>query len=65
MPWKPEDYKVGILVGIATFIALCLFIGIVWWAFSRGRADANREASMLPFDLPDELNDNKKEESDE
>ena len=52
------------LVGVVTFIAFCTFVGIVWWAFSRGRDQANREASMLPFDLPDELND-KKEKSDE
>lgn len=41
--------------GIATLIALLTFIGIVWWAFSRGRSKANRDASMLPFAQPDEV----------
>jgi len=44
----------GILNGIVTGIALITFIGIVWWAYSRGRAKANTDASMLPFALPDE-----------
>ncbi|WP_353146686.1 CcoQ/FixQ family Cbb3-type cytochrome c oxidase assembly chaperone [Pollutimonas bauzanensis] len=45
---------VAIINGIATVAALLTFLGIVWWAFSRGRADANQEASMLPFAVPDE-----------
>ncbi len=40
--------------GLATLLAMATFLGICWWAFSRGRADANREAAMLPFALPDE-----------
>ena len=44
----------SILNGIATLIALLTFIGIVWWAYSRGRSKANRDASMLPFAQPDE-----------
>lgn len=40
--------------GFATVIAMATFLGICWWAFSSGRAEANREASMLPFALPDE-----------
>lgn len=44
----------GILNGIVTLIALVTFIAIIFWAFSKGRAKANKEASMLPFDLPDE-----------
>ncbi|MGE4368604.1 MAG: cbb3-type cytochrome oxidase subunit 3 [Burkholderiaceae bacterium] len=45
---------VAILNAIATVVALMTFLGIVWWAFSRGRAQANDEAAMLPFELPDE-----------
>ncbi|WP_298053242.1 CcoQ/FixQ family Cbb3-type cytochrome c oxidase assembly chaperone [uncultured Paenalcaligenes sp.] len=45
---------VGILNGIATALALITFLGIVVWAWSRGRSKANHDASMLPFDLPDE-----------
>ena len=44
----------SIFNGIATLIALLTFIGIVWWAFSRSRSKANRDASMLPFAQPDE-----------
>ncbi|MFC3339329.1 cbb3-type cytochrome oxidase subunit 3 [Paracandidimonas soli] len=44
----------ALLNGIVTLIAMFTFGGIVWWAFSRGRVEANREASMLPFALPDE-----------
>lgn len=45
----------SIFNGIATLIALLTFIGIVWWAFSRGRSKANRDASLLPFAQPDEV----------
>jgi len=44
----------GWLNGIVTLLGMLFFIGIVWWAFSQGCAQANREAAMLPFDLPDE-----------
>src|SRR3546814_11462516 len=52
--WPRGDASMGILNGIVTFIALVTFIGIVWWAYSRGRSKANADASMLPFALPDE-----------
>lgn len=52
----------AVLNAIATLLAMITFLGIVWWAFSKGRADANREAAMLPFALPDEAVTNKKEE---
>ena len=44
----------AILNGIVTLMAMFTFVGIVWWAYSRGRVEANHEASMLPFALPDE-----------
>jgi len=44
----------GLLNGIVTLAGLAFFIGIVWWAFSKGRAEANEEAAHLPFALPDE-----------
>ncbi len=44
----------GVINGIVTLLALLTFIGIVVWAFSKGRAKANTEAAMLPFALPDE-----------
>lgn len=48
----------AILNAIATLLALLTFLGIIWWAFSRGRAQANNEAAMLPFALPDEGENN-------
>ena len=50
----------AVISGIATLLALVTFLGICWWAFSNGRRDANREAAMMPFALPDEhVNDKK------
>jgi len=45
---------IAVINGIATILVMLTFFGICWWAFSRGRAEANREAAMLPFALPDE-----------
>ena len=42
------------LNALATGLAMLTFFGIIWWAFSKGRQEANREASLLPFALPDE-----------
>lgn len=39
---------------IATVLAMIVFFGIVWWAFSPRRKKANDEAAHIPFDLPDE-----------
>ena len=51
----------AIVNGIATIVALLTFLGIVWWAFSRGREKANHDASLLPFSVPDESVIEKKE----
>ncbi len=45
----------ALISGIATLVALFAFLGIVWWAFSQGRAQDNHAASLLPFAVPDEL----------
>ncbi len=50
---------VGIINGIVTALALITFLGIVVWAWSKGRAKANYDASMLPFELPDEIENQK------
>ena len=42
------------LTAIATVLAMLTFFGIIWWAFSKGRQQANEEAANLPFVLPDE-----------
>ena len=36
--------------GISTVILLVIFIGFLFWAFSRKRNKAFSEAEMLPFD---------------
>ncbi len=55
----------SMLNGIATLVALLTFIGIVWWAYSRGRSKANRDASMLPFAQPDEAEQAAREQAEE
>ena len=45
---------VAVLNAISTVLAMVTFFGIIWWAFSKGRQQANHEAAMLPFALPDE-----------
>ncbi len=42
------------MISVATVASLVTFVGIVVWAWSGARADANRESAMLPFELPDE-----------
>ncbi|EGP42427.1 cytochrome c oxidase subunit [Achromobacter insuavis AXX-A] len=43
------------LSAIVTAVSMATFVGIVWWACSRGRQRANSESAMLPFALPDEF----------
>ncbi|OZI60741.1 cbb3-type cytochrome oxidase subunit 3 [Bordetella genomosp. 11] len=42
------------LTAIVTAISMATFLGIIAWAWSRGRQAANRDAALLPFALPDE-----------
>lgn len=50
------------LNAIATVLAMVTFFGIIWWAFSKGRKQANAESANLPFVLPDEgVNEQNKE----
>ncbi|MDN4015781.1 cbb3-type cytochrome oxidase subunit 3 [Zwartia panacis] len=51
------------LNAFSTVLAMLTFFGIIWWAFSKGRKQANEEAAMLPFVLPDEGAKQQKEES--
>jgi len=55
----------AILNAIGTVLAMIVFFGIVWWAFSAKRKQANDEAANLPFDLPDEGKLNQENKSDE
>ena len=38
------------LRGIHVLIIMAMFIGIIWWAYSARRKQANEEAAQLPFD---------------
>lgn len=49
----------AIFNAIMTVLAMLTFFGIVWWAWSAHRAEDNRKASMLPFNLPEEYQNNK------
>ncbi len=42
---------------IGTTLSMVVFFGIIWWAFSKKRKQANEDAANLPFDLPDEGSD--------
>ncbi|AWB33545.1 cbb3-type cytochrome oxidase subunit 3 [Orrella marina] len=55
----------AILNAIATILAMVLFFGIVWWAFSARRKKDNEQAANLPFDLPDEATQAKQTKDDE
>ncbi len=43
-----------------TIASMAAFLGIVWWAWSKGRSKANEEAANLPFSMPDEADLNRK-----
>jgi cytochrome c oxidase cbb3-type subunit 4 len=47
------------LSAISTVLGLVFFLGIVWWAWSAKRQQANQESAELPFDLPDEFSKDK------
>lgn len=47
------------LSAISTVLGLIVFLGIVFWAWSPGRKQANQESAELPFDLPDEFSKDK------
>ena len=49
------------LNAFSTVLSFAVFLGIVWWAFSKHRKQANEEAANLPFALPDEVQSNNKE----
>ncbi|CAM5189786.1 Cytochrome c oxidase cbb3-type subunit 4 OS=Castellaniella defragrans OX=75697 GN=HNR28_000837 PE=4 SV=1 [Castellaniella defragrans] len=47
----------GFVNGMMTLVSLATFIGIVGWAWSAHRAEANRQSALLPFALPEEYQD--------
>ena len=40
----------GTLSGIVTAVFIAVFIGIVWWAYSKGNRQRFEDAGKLPFD---------------
>lgn len=42
------------LTAIVTAVSMATFLGIIVWAWSKGRQPANRASALLPFALPDE-----------
>jgi cytochrome c oxidase cbb3-type subunit 4 len=40
----------GTVSGIVTAVFVAVFIGIVWWAFSKGNRQRFEDAGRLPFD---------------
>lgn len=43
----------GTVSGIVTIVFIVVFIGIVWWAYSRGNKARFEDAGKLPFDEDD------------
>lgn len=43
------DFDINNLRGLVTVASFALFIGIVWWAWSKRRANDFTEAANLPF----------------
>ena len=42
--------EVNTLRALVTVVSFATFIGIVWWAWSRRRADDFSQAAKLPFE---------------
>ena len=43
----------GTISGIVTAVFVIVFIGIVWWAYSRGNKQSFEDAGRLPFEEDD------------
>ena len=43
----------GTISGIVTVVFILVFIGIVWWAYSKGNKKRFEDAGKLPFDEDD------------
>jgi cytochrome c oxidase cbb3-type subunit 4 len=44
----------GIVSGIVTIIFIVVFIGIVWWAYSKSNKQRFEDAGKLPFEEEDD-----------
>ena len=47
------EFDITDIRALFTVIMLVLFLGIVWWAYSRKRKARFHEASQLPFNEPE------------
>ena len=45
----------GMISGIVTVIFIVVFIGIVWWAYSKGNKQRFDDAAQLPFEEEDDI----------
>ena len=43
------EFNINTLRAIATLLSFVVFIGIVWWAWSKRRSTDFSEAAFLPF----------------
>lgn len=43
----------GLVSGIVTVVFIVVFIGIVWWAYSKGNKQRFEDAGKLPFEEGD------------
>lgn len=50
----------AVMNGVMLVLAMATFFGIVWWAWSAHRVESNRQASELPFALPEEYQNDRK-----
>ena len=45
----------GLISGIVTIVFIAVFIGIVWWAYSKGNKQRFEDAGKLPFEGDDDM----------
>lgn len=45
----------GMISGIVTAVFIVVFIGIVWWAYSKGNKQRFEDAGKLPFEEEDDV----------
>jgi len=46
---------ISVLGETTTVLSFAVFVGVVWFAYGKGRAARFDRAAQAPFDVPDEL----------
>ena len=46
---------INVIAEATTLLSFAVFIGVVWFAYGKGREARFDRAAQAPFDLPDEL----------